>query len=402
MEMISVEEAGKIILSQVRYFGTKIFPYEKALGKILAEDLFADRDLPPFNRATVDGIAIKYNSYERGNRSFTIKTVQAAGQIPVDVTSDSDCIEIMTGAAIDDSLDTVVRYEDITIKGEMAIINIDIKKGQNIHFQGKDKQKGEILVRKNQTITPAIIGIAASIGKTFLSVKENPKINIISTGDEMISPELVPSSFQLRQSNGITVQSVLNRYNIESDRLHLNDDFETLKKEILRCSVEYDVLIMTGGVSMGKFDYLPEICQEIGFEKLFHKIKQRPGKPFWFGKSSDQKFIFAFPGNPVSVFLCLHRYFIPWLKQSLEIKSTSPQWAVLQHDFSFQPSLQYFAQVKTEINDDGLLTAKIFDTNGSGDFSHLAEANAFMELPLEKNDFKAGEKYRIWLFNANF
>ncbi|WP_449399093.1 GTP 3',8-cyclase MoaA [Chryseobacterium wanjuense] len=402
METISVEEAEKIILSQVRHFGTKNLPYENALGKILAEDLFADRDLPPFNRATVDGIAIKFSSYEKGNRSFTIKAVQAAGQIPVDIASDLDCIEIMTGSAVGDSLDTVIRYEDITINGETATINIDIKNGQNIHFQGKDKQKGQILVKKNQIITPAIIGIAASVGKTSLSVKENPKIIIISTGDEMISPELVPNPFQLRRSNGIMIQTVLKKYNITADMLHLNDDFETIKKEILRCNREYDVMIMTGGVSMGKFDYLPEISKEIGYEKLFHKIKQRPGKPFWFGKSPDQKLIFAFPGNPVSVFLCLYRYFVPWLEQSLEIKSMSPKWTVLQHDFSFQPSLQYFTQVKTEINEDGLLTAKIIDTNGSGDFSHLAEANAFMELPLEKSDFKAGEKYRIWFFNPNF
>ncbi len=398
--MITVQQAEDIILSQAQDFGRESIPYDLALGKVLAEAITADRDLPPFDRPTVDGIAIAYSSYEQGIRSFVIKAVQPAGEPPVSIIADNECIEIMTGASLDKSADTVIRYEDISIDNGIATIQIDIKKGQNIHLKGKDKKAGEILVKANQVITPAIIGIAASVGKTTLSVKKLPKILIISTGDEMINPESVPEAFQLRRSNGISIKSVLEKYTVQADMLHLNDDYEEIKKELSRCIEEYDILLMSGGVSMGKFDYLPQVCEELGVEKLFHKIKQRPGKPFWFGKSRNQKLVFAFPGNPVSVFMCLHRYFIPWLRKSLEIQDPAFQYAVLQNDIDFLPSLQYFAQVKLHVNSEGMLTAEIVDTNGSGDFSHLADTEAFIELPLEQNSFRKDEVYKIWKYNS--
>ncbi len=397
--MINVQQAEDIILSQYQDYGKESIAYQLALGRVLAEDILADLDLPPFDRPTVDGIAIRFTSYEKGNRTFAIKAVQSAGEASVAIDSEDQCIEIMTGAALDSTVDTVIRYEDITVSNGIATINIDIRKGQNIHLKGKDKKAAEILVKANQIITPAIIGIAASVGKTSLQVKKIPKIIIISTGDEMITPELVPEAFQLRRSNGITIQSVLEKYKIAADHLHLNDDYEEIKNELIRCIDQYDILLMSGGVSMGKFDYLPQVCEELGIEKLFHKIKQRPGKPFWFGKSQNQKLVFAFPGNPVSVFMCLHRYFIPWLEKSLGIPQSSPLYAILGNDIEFPFSLQYFAQVKLQINEQGQLIANIVDTNGSGDFSHLAETDAFVEFPLEQNIFRKGEIYKIWKYS---
>lgn len=396
--MISVQQAEEIIFSQIKNFGTEEISYENALGRVLAENITADRDLPPFDRPTVDGIAISFKAYEKGTRAFTIKAVQAAGETPIPVDNENECLEIMTGAALHSSMDTVIRYEDISIDHTIAKINIDIKKGQNIHVKGRDKKANEILVKAGEIITPAILGIAVSVGKTIVSVKKLPKVVIISTGDEMVPPETTPTFFQLRRSNGITIQSVLEKYKIKADLLHWNDDFEFIKKELSQCIEVYDILIMSGGVSMGKFDYLPKACEELGVEKLFHKIKQRPGKPFWFGKSQNEKLIFAFPGNPVSVFMCLHRYFIPWLERSLEI-STTNQYAVLQNNLEVPFPLQYFAQVKLSINQSGQLIAESINTNGSGDFSHLAETHAFMELPLEKTEFKKGEVYKIWKYN---
>ncbi|WP_027375314.1 MULTISPECIES: molybdopterin molybdotransferase MoeA [Chryseobacterium] len=399
MEMITVQQAEDLILSETQDFGNESIFYENALGRVLAEDLSADRDLPPFDRPTVDGIAILYDAYEKGQRSFSVKAVQSAGEPSISIDSEGQCIEIMTGAALDHSVDTVVRYEDISIQNGIATINTDINKGQNIHLKGKDKKEGAILVTANQVISPAIIGIAASVGKTTLSVKRLPKIVIISTGDEMVSAEASPGPFQLRRSNAITISSALQKYGVQADSLHLNDDYEEIRKEISRCIHEYDVLLMSGGVSMGKFDYLPAVCEELGIKKCFHKIKQRPGKPFWFGKSEDKKLIFAFPGNPVSVFMCLHRYFIPWLEKSLKIPENPCQWAVLHNDIEFSVPLQYFAQVKLRVNDLGQLTAESVNTNGSGDFSHLADTDAFIELPLEQNIFKKGDVYKIWRYN---
>jgi molybdopterin molybdotransferase len=156
---------------------------------------------------------------------------------------------------------------------------------------------------------------------------------------------------------------------------------------------------MSGGVSMGKFDYVPDVLEDLSVKKLFHKVKQRPGKPFWFGRHENQTLIFAFPGNPVSVFMCLHRYFIPWLEKSLNIKSSSPQYAILQNDIHFSYPLQFFAQVKLGVNNQGQLVAEYIESNGSGDFSNLVYTHAFMELPMDKNEFKKCDVYKVWQYD---
>lgn len=401
MEMITVEQAEHIILSQAQNYGTEEIPYDQSLGRVLAEDLIADRDLPPFNRSTVDGLAIDFETYHNGLSSFIISSTQAAGDLPIAIMEKKEGVEIMTGAALDKSVDTVIRYEDLTIENGIAKIkDIEVKKGQNIHLKGKDKRKGEVLIKAHQVITPSCIGVAASIGKIHIRVKKLPRIVIISTGDEMVAPSMNPTPFQLRRSNGVTIQAVLASYHIYADILHLNDDKEMIQRELKRCLETYDVLLMSGGVSMGKFDYVPTILEELGIEKLFHKIKQRPGKPFWFGKSSNRRLIFAFPGNPVSVFMCLHRYFIPWLERSLGIQNPNSCYAVLQNNIYFPYAVQYFAQVQLKVNTIGQLTATPMETNGSGDFSHLSETDAFMELPLEQEVFKKGEVYRIWRYTS--
>jgi len=399
MDIMCVEEAEKIIRSEIKDYGVEEIPLETALGRVLAENLFADRDLPPFNRATVDGIAIDYGAYQKNVRSFKIKGTQAAGEIPLPITQSNECIEIMTGAALDHSVNTVIRYEDLAINGQIATIkNSPIHRGQNIHFQGKDKKQGDVVADAFRLITPALIGLAASVGRTKLRVKKLPRVVVITTGDELVDVETTPTPYQLRRSNGITIATVLQRYHIQADILHLNDDLEHIKTELARCLQMYDVLLMSGGVSMGKFDYIPQAFQDLGVKKLFHKVKQRPGKPFWFGVHENQTTIFAFPGNPLSVFMCLHRYFIPWLEISFQIKTAATEYAILQHDIHFPYPLQFFPQVKLRVDDQGQLWAAHVQDNGSGDFSNLIYTDAFMELPMAKNEFKKGDVYPIWRY----
>ncbi|MCD2421404.1 molybdopterin molybdotransferase MoeA [Niabella pedocola] len=397
--MITVEQAGQIIQSQTRDFGVEEVFYENSLQRVLAETLFADRDLPPFNRATVDGIALHFEDYKNGLRSFKIKATQAAGEIPVAIDARGACVELMTGAALDESVDTVIRYEDLDLSdGSATIKDVEVKRSQNIHFRGKDKKQYDKMAGAGEVISPALIGLAASIGKTRLQVKKLPRVAILSTGDEMVPPHTVPTAFQLRRSNGVTLKAVLESYRIDAEVFHLNDDSALIESVLSRCLDAYDVLLMSGGVSMGKFDYVPQVLEGLGVVQLFHKIKQRPGKPFWFGARDGRQLVFAFPGNPVSVWMCLHRYFIPWLEASLEIRSRAPEYAVLQNDIYFPHSLQFFVQVKLEMNDRGMLTALAAETNGSGDFSNLVYTDAFMELPLEKNEFKKGEVYPVWRY----
>lgn len=397
---ITVEEAEKIIFSQLREFGVERISVQNALGRVLAEVITADRDLPPYNRVAMDGIAIKYEAIKNGIRNFQIKGVQAAGEQPVEIKAYDECIEIMTGAALPCSTDTIVRYEDVIIEnGEASIETTSIKKGQNIHYKGSDKQEAEALVPIHQIITPSIIASAASVGKSELLVKQLPKCIVVFTGDELVGIEQRPNAYQIRGSNSFCIKAVLKNYGIEADTIHLPDNEQLITKELSRCLDQYDILLLTGGISMGKYDYVPKILEQLSVKKLFHKVQQRPGKPFWFGHY-NQKMIFAFPGNPVSTFLCLHRYFLPWLEACLDLPDKN-FFAILDANIEFSPVLTYFLQVHLLLNNDGKLLAQCIKGNGSGDFSSLVGADAFIELPKDKSCFKKGEVFRIWPVNKN-
>jgi molybdopterin molybdotransferase len=398
--VITVEAAEEIILAQKIDYGLETIPLQESLGKVLAEDLKADRNLPPFNRVAMDGIAINYKAIENGVRNFKIKATQAAGETPIEINSLNECIEIMTGCALPASTDTIVRYEDLDIKEtEAYLLTENVTKGQNIHREGADKKKGGPIVEKNQVITPAIVGAAASVGASDMPVKKVPRIVIISTGNELVDIGTTPSPYQLRRSNSYSIEAALKFHGIPVNTIHVADDLLIMKKEIKSCLDEHEVLILTGGISMGKFDYVSQALEELSVKKLFHKVLQRPGKPFWFGRHQN-KLVFALPGNPVSCFLCLHRYVLPWIKTCLGLIHSN-YYAVLNKAVEFQPSLTYFIQVKLKACEEGKLLAEPLTNNGSGDFSSLVEADAFMELPADRSFFEKGEVFRVWPLKIN-
>jgi molybdopterin molybdotransferase len=399
--MITVEEAEKIMQAELRNYGAEIMPFELTLGRVLAENIKADRDLPPFNRVTMDGVAIQHSALENGISSFHVKATQAAGDPPVMIFETDHCIEIMTGAALPPSVDTVIRYEDLEMRAGLASVIINpkkIQKGQNIHYQGRDKQKDDLVAAAGQLITPAIIGVIASVGETELRVKKLPRVVIISSGDELVGVEQTPEVYQIRKSNNYTIKAILQDKGIEAAMMHIPDNPEITRKMIGERLQSFDVLLLSGGISMGKFDYIPKALEELQVQQLFHKVQQRPGKPFWFGKHENGAVVFAFPGNPVAVFMCTHRFFLPWLQASLGLKAKPIIYAVLSKDFHFQPELKYMLQVTLQVNEHGQIIATPVEGNGSGDFANLADTDAFMELPVEKNSFLAGEVYRIHPF----
>ncbi|MEP7128378.1 MAG: molybdopterin molybdotransferase MoeA [Chitinophagales bacterium] len=396
--MVTVAEADEIVLVQKKDFGTEKISFTTSLGRVLAEDILADRDFPPYDRVTMDGIAIRYAAFNQGIRAFSIIGTQAAGEVPIEIQSDHECVEIMTGAALASSVDTVIRYEDIEMKNGIATVLVEsIVPSQNIHFKGKDKLQGDVVCRSNQFITPAVINMAASAGMNELLVKKLPHVVIISSGDELVEVTETPTAFQVRRSNNYAVQAVLQQFNLNPDLLRIPDDPVITREEIRKCLDQYDVMIISGAISAGKFDFVPKALEELSFKKYFHKVKQRPGGPFWFGKHENGLLVFALPGNPVSTFMCLHRYFLPWLMNSWEVKQEK-QFAILNEDFVFNPPLQYFLQVKLSVNEEGQWLANPVMGNGSGDFANLVDMNAFMELPLERNNFTKGEVFRVWRF----
>ncbi|MDO3641204.1 molybdopterin molybdotransferase MoeA [Mucilaginibacter sp. L3T2-6] len=395
--MIIVEEAEKIILSQAGDYGAEIIPFELAAGRVLAENIKADRDLPPFNRVTMDGIAVNFDAIEAGNSTFKIKATQAAGDEPVEIEDHDQCIEIMTGAVLPGTADTIIRYEDLELRAGLAtLVTHEIKRGQNIHYKGRDKKQNDVVASIGQLITPALISMVASVGETELRVQKLPRVAILSSGDELVDVGHSPEPHQIRLSNSYAMKAVLREHQVDAVAMHLPDDPEVIRKRIKNCLENYDVILLSGGISMGKFDYIPKALEELGVEQLFYKVQQRPGKPFWFGKHPKGQLIFAFPGNPVAAFMCVHRYFLPWLNASLG-KEVKPQTrAVLNGRVSFPHPLKYFLQVKLHQNEYCQLVATPVEGNGSGDFANLTDIDAFMELPSGRNEFKKGEVFTVW------
>ncbi len=194
----------------------------------------------------------------------------------------------MTGAVLPNNANTVIRYEDVTVKNGIATINVDVlNEGQNVHDKGKDGKVGDLLIKQNTKISAAEIGVLATVGKSFVKVAKQPKVMIVSTGDELVGVDEFPLEHQIRRSNVFTLVSLLEKLNIPSETAHITDDKPVLKSKIKAYLQEYDVLLFSGAVSKGKFDFLPEVFDELGVEKLFHKVAQRPGKPFWFGSAAS-------------------------------------------------------------------------------------------------------------------
>ena len=399
--MITVEEALQLINNQVTSFGIETIELNDSIGRVLQEDILADRDFPPYDRVTMDGIAFQYSAFQSGRRTFRVEGIAAAGAEQFELSGPDNCLEVMTGSIMPRNADVVIRYEDVEMNGNMATVTVDqCKYLQNVHGKGTDRKANSIVIPKGIVISPAEIGVAATVGKAKIKVSKLPRVLIISTGDELVDINETPAAHQIRRSNVFTLKTTLQHYNIQADTAHLNDDLKTIKTSIALYLQNYDVLIMSGGVSKGKFDYLPEALDALSVEKLFHKLKQRPGKPFWFGKHPNGTVVFALPGNPVSSFMCTHRYIMPWLKACLGLEIQMQPTAFLAGPVNFKPDLTYFAQVQLKHGEDGKLYAHPILGNGSGDFANLVDADGFMELPRGKDLYEAGEVYPVYFYRG--
>ncbi len=394
--MISVSEATSIIHQHLFKPRKEKVALEKATGRILAESITADRDFPPFHRAAMDGIAIQYQAFEKGQREFILEGVLPAGEPAMLLKNNAGAIEIMTGAVLPANADTVVRYEDVEIDNGIARITIDrLTKGESVHPQAQDAKQNDIVLTPGIKIAPAEIAMMASVGKTEAEVYAFPKTAIISTGNELVDIGTTPLAHQIRRSNSYAIQSALSVIGCGANLFHVPDEKVILEKELNEIFASHELIILSGGVSKGKFDFIPEVLTAMGIEKKFHQVSQKPGKPFWFGTSS-QHTVFALPGNPVSTYMCFYRYIQPWLLQSMGL-ATDEQKVILASDFSFNPSLTYFLQVKIT-NESGKLMAYPDAGGGSGDFANLKNVSGFLELPKERTEFKTGEAFSFFPF----
>ena len=395
--MITTAEARTAILAAMPDFDSESVSANSSTQRILRQSVIAERDQPPFDRVMMDGIALSFGDLDSGTQVFPIQATQAAGDEQLSLES-GKCIEIMTGASLPQGADCIIPVERISVCDGSATLeaNYKAKQRQFIHPRGSDHSAGSELLGAGKRISPQDIAVINSCGLTDIDVSRSPAIRVISTGNELVPAGQPIEPHQIRMSNGPAVVAMLEQHGYNnSEHDHIVDDPELLKERIAVHLDNADVLVLSGGVSMGKADYIPQVLAELGVNVVFHKISQRPGKPMWFGMGPNNQAVFALPGNPVSTLVCCRQYVIPALNAASGLDTPQPDFAALTQDVSFKPELTCFLPVKLLSNTGGQVLAMPVQTNTSGDFAALSETDGYIELALEESLFVAGSAAKL-------
>ncbi|KAA2244495.1 molybdopterin molybdotransferase MoeA [Chitinophaga agrisoli] len=397
-----VSTAYAAVMNTVRDFGAEEAPFTAAAGRILREPVLADRPFPPYDRVMMDGIAINYReSYAKGQTIFGVEDMQAAGMARKQLGNMANCLEVMTGAVLPELTDTVVPYEHLQVMEHEGFrrftITQPVSKHQNIHWTGHDATAGQTLIVSGTRLSPAEIGVLATVGKSYVKVARLPKVAIIATGDELVDVSAIPAPHQIRMSNAWSLAASLQGLGISASCHHVVDTKPAVTN-LLQSLRDADVWICSGAVSAGKYDHLPQVLEEMGMQQIFHKVQQRPGKPFLFGRFPEGPVVFALPGNPVSGFMCFYRYLQPWFMAGMGQPLPPTEYAVLGEDVLFDKPLTYFLPVQLRPQPNGQWQAVPHSYHGSGDLASLLQADAFMELPAERNEFRKGDAFPVWRY----
>jgi len=390
-DLISVSEASAIISKNLPNLASETVSLHEAQGRYLREPIISDRPLPPFDRVMMDGIAINFETWKKGTRTFPVAGTQAAGAPPIELADPAACVEVMTGGVLPAGCNCVIPVEEINISTEGSIKSATIRAdyspeaNQHIHRSGSDTPKDQILVPAGALLNAPELTIAASCGVTKLRVATLPRIALISTGDELVAPDESPEPYQIRRSHATALRSVISakKLGIVTEK-HVADDPLELKKALQQALSENDLLVLTGGVSRGKFDYVAPVLEELLGEAHFHGVAQRPGKPlaFWgiSANESDQKDIqcsvFALPGNPCSVMACAARYLFPALVQILSGEQPTASTLPASGQFNCPPSFTGLISCRLENG-----TLHLLPPSNSGNFLALAGTHGVAELP---------------------
>lgn len=365
----------------------KYLPDWTGLGNLTVDSIIADRDYPSFHRVMMDGIALSFQTYAQGQRKFQIAGICPAGQPQQKLSNSSDCMEVMTGAPLPEGADLVVPYEHLSVIDGIAEISFEQERRpmDHVHLMGSDFRKGDQLLPAGSPLHGPHQGIAASVGVLNPPLLGRAKILIISTGDELVPVAQQPLPHQMRRSNVYALQTSLQLHGYQNITLsHLKDDENEIAAHYQEHAGQYDLMIYSGGVSMGKFDYLPRVWQKAGVEEHFHGVRQKPGKPLWFGvDAKNRTAVLGLPGNPVSSLICLHRYLL----------SRKDVYVQLGEDITFKPELTQFTPAKLEFSCNGTLIAHPLKIKNSGEFSALAGSDGFIELPAQQIHFQKGETF---------
>jgi molybdopterin molybdotransferase len=397
--VLTPAEADRLIGQHLQCLPIESLPLAQCAGAVLRENIYAERDQPPFDRVAMDGIALRGASVSAASRTLRIQGTQAAGDPPLTLASDDACIEVMTGAVLPAGCDSVVAVEEISVNAGSATLveRLRVEPWLNVHRRGSDTRQGALLVSAGVRLHAPEIAAAAGAGMARIRVSSQPMLAVISTGNELVEPGEPVLAHQVRRSNAYGIVAALRERGFQrvADD-HIDDNPSELKDRLHFHLQTHDVLVLSGGVSMGRYDLVPASLQGLGVRAVFHKVAQRPGKPLWFGMAPSGAAVFALPGNPVSTLVCLSRYVLPALSASLGEQAPVPERLALGAPVTVTPPLTYFMPVRVQHDDWGRSWAVPAPTNGSGDFAALAGTDGFIELPPGPNTYAKGFVARLY------
>lgn len=395
--MITFEEATIIVNNNLIPKGSEAVLLSEACSRVIAEPVRADRDTPPFNKSAVDGYACRAS--DLGDKLLFLENIAAGYEPKMDITAGT-CSKIMTGAMLPEGADTVVMVEDCEFDGKYVSFRGKGPK-DNICLRGEDIGEGEEVIPSGTLLRPQHIAVLAAFGAAKVKVAERISIGILSTGDEIIEPDMNPSAVQIRNSNGWQLYAQALSAGANANYLGIaRDTKESLYSTLSNAVENNDAIIITGGVSMGDFDYVPGILEDMGFKILFNKVAVQPGKPSTFAvrKASDgscEKVIFALPGNPVSCFIQFELLVRPWIIASCGGKSRG-LWTELAAGTEYsRRNTGRLAFIPVVISPNGTFTPVRY--NGSAHIAALTDANGIAAVPIGKATIAEGEKTSIFI-----
>ena len=396
--MISYEDAQKILHEEFNFLLLKTEQIDllNCTNRILAEDVYSDIDLPPFDNSAMDGIAIKFND--------KIKDWKLIGEIPAGNFNnvnldDNSAISIMTGSKLPQGCDTVIPVEDIDIKDNNAVLksNAPFQKGMNIRRQGEDLLKTNIALQKHTLLKPHHVSVAASCGRSSLKVFKRLRIGVLATGDELVDIHETPSDDKIRCSNLYAIISAIRNINMHSVNFGIAKDNKELIQSRLKWALEseLDILITTGGVSVGKFDFVKEVFEELHVATRFWRVKIKPGKPVFFGTyqhNEGKTLVFGLPGNPVSSLVNFLLFVQLNINHLYNITSNKKFFAILEDDLKKEDGKRHFMRGIIRYGDDGKFYVKKMGSQSSGNLAEMGKANCLIIVEEERTNPVKGEQ----------
>jgi molybdopterin molybdotransferase len=389
--MISVNEAKEIIQEIVQSLAPLRLPLHEASGLVLAEDIYAPTDIPAFEQSSMDGYALKFS--EKDN-SLIIKGEMAAGTSKLLSLQANEAARIFTGAALPDGADTVVMQEKVRVAENKLIIEDPLlQAGSNVRHKGAEVKEGALAMCANTYLSAAAIGFLAGIGLSHVPVFPRPTVSIILTGNELQQPGTPLEFGQVYEANSVMLRVALEQAGVKDIQVfRAPDDLQALQNVLTTALEQSDLVLLTGGVSVGDYDFVVQAAENCGVVRHFHKIKQKPGKPLFFG-SKENKIVFGLPGNPSSVLTCFYQYVLPAIEAMLiKPECIEEIQATLSHDYPKAPGLTHFLKARYQ-------NGKVTPLHAQESFRlhSFAQADCFIVLEEGHGDYKAGDQVKVHL-----